>query len=142
MHSTRRIVGAVISGGKVYRAGDEAALAKRMQGRSFAQLLASGTIAGAWPAPAAAPSSTSPVQLEEMVKADLVAYAATLGLTLDVKQAKAELIAAITAHRAASDPTPTGEPGSDDTPDAAPATEPATNSDAGASTSEKGGDAS
>jgi hypothetical protein len=46
--SERRIVGAIITGGHVYRAGEEDALARRLGPRSIHRLTAEGQITGDW----------------------------------------------------------------------------------------------
>ena len=45
----RRIVGAIISGGQLYRAGDEDAFRAHMRGRDLSQLVARGELVGEWP---------------------------------------------------------------------------------------------
>lgn len=44
----RAIVGAIISGGRIYRAGDEADFATRMAGRDCGALVARGQLRGDW----------------------------------------------------------------------------------------------
>jgi hypothetical protein len=44
----KTIHGAVIQGGKIYRPGDEDALAEAMAGKSFDRLLSKGVISGDW----------------------------------------------------------------------------------------------
>lgn len=45
---TRKIVGSIISGGKLFVAGQEDAFAQRMQGRSVQHLVDSGKLEGDW----------------------------------------------------------------------------------------------
>ncbi len=51
--SDRMIVGAIITGGKIFKAGDEVAFAKRMKGRDLTALVEKGQLSGDWTAPAA-----------------------------------------------------------------------------------------
>ena len=51
-----QILGAVIESGRLYKAGDEAALAQVMRGKSVQHLLDNGTLSGDW---GAAPEATA-----------------------------------------------------------------------------------
>lgn len=46
--TTPQIVGAVIESGRMYKAGDEAALAQVMRGKSVQHLIDNGTLSGDW----------------------------------------------------------------------------------------------
>lgn len=57
---TRKIEGSVLQGGRFYVAGDEAAFAEAMRGRSLAHLIERNVISGDWSD--AVPEDASPVE--------------------------------------------------------------------------------
>jgi len=71
----RKIEGAVILGGRTYKAGDEDKLAAAMKGRSFDRLIAKGAVSGDWSAESSSPKGpripTGGAKLPAVSEADM-----------------------------------------------------------------------